>query len=324
MNFKEGLFLKIREIYELFVKQGIENDPRSKDEIERVLKQAEETYKETKETDKEFFDQERLTNPYSDTRILYGNPELEVKKVLVGIDVEISEILLADRLRERGESVDLIIAHHPEGKALVALHKVMTMQEDILAHLGVPVNIAEGLMSSRISEVERGLMPLNHNRSVDAARLLGIPFMCVHTPADNMVNTFLTKLFEEKNPCTLGEIIKILREIPEYKETAKIGAGPKIVVGSEKKRAGKIFVDMTGGTGGSEDAYAKLADAGVGTIVGMHIGEKHRKEAEKNHINVIIAGHMASDSLGMNLLLDSLAEQGVSILPCSGLIRVKR
>ncbi|MBZ4653580.1 MAG: hypothetical protein JG781_919 [Peptococcaceae bacterium] len=316
--------MKIREIYELFVKQGIENDPRSKDEIERVLKQAEETYKETKETDKEFFDQERLTNPYSDTRILYGNPELEVKKVLVGIDVEISEILLADRLRERGESVDLIIAHHPEGKALVALHKVMTMQEDILAHLGVPVNIAEGLMSSRISEVERGLMPLNHNRSVDAARLLGIPFMCVHTPADNMVNTFLTKLFEEKNPCTLGEIIKILREIPEYKEAAKIGAGPKIVVGSEKKRAGKIFVDMTGGTGGSEDAYAKLADAGVGTIVGMHIGEKHRKEAEKNHINVIIAGHMASDSLGMNLLLDSLAEQGVSILPCSGLIRVKR
>ncbi|QNB45271.1 NGG1p interacting factor NIF3 [Thermanaerosceptrum fracticalcis] len=316
--------MKIREIYQFFVKRGIENDPRSKDEIERELKQAEETYKETKETDKEFFDQERLTNPYSDTRILYGNPELEVKKVLVGIDVEISEILLADRLRERGESVDLIIAHHPEGKALVALHKVMTMQEDILAHLGVPVNIAEGLMGSRISEVERGLMPLNHNRSVDAARLLGIPFMCVHTPADNMVNTFLTKLFEEKNPCTLGEIIKILREIPEYKEAAKIGAGPKIVVGSEKKRAGKIFVDMTGGTGGSEDAYAKLAGAGVGTIVGMHIGEKHRKEAEKNHINVIIAGHMASDSLGMNLLLDSLAEQGVSILPCSGLIRVKR
>ncbi len=316
--------MKIREIYEQFIRKGIENDPRSRDEIERELKQAEDSYRELKETEKELFDQEWFVNPYSDTRILWGDPELEVKKVLVGIDVEASEILLADRLREKGERVDLVIAHHPEGKALVALHKVMTMQEDIMAHLGVPVNIAEGLMSSRISEVERGLMPLNHNRSVDAARLLGIPFMCVHTPADNMVNTFLTKLFEEKSPCTLGEIIKILREIPEYKEAAKIGAGPKIVVGSEKKRAGKIFVDMTGGTGGSEDAYAKLANAGVGTIVGMHIGEKHRKEAEKNHINVIIAGHMASDSLGMNLLLDSLAEQGVSILPCSGLIRVKR
>ena len=82
---------------------------------------------------------------------------------------------------------------------------------------------------------------------------------------------------------------------------------------------------MTGGTGGSEDAFAKLAIAGVGTIVGMHIGEKHRKEAEKNHINVIIAGHMASDSLGLNLLLDQLGkDDNLEVIPCSGLIRVER
>jgi len=81
---------------------------------------------------------------------------------------------------------------------------------------------------------------------------------------------------------------------------------------------------MTGGTGGSEDAYAKLAVAGVGTVIGMHIGEKHRKEAEKNHINVVIAGHMASDSLGINLLLDNLEKKGVEVAPCAGLIRVKR
>ena len=81
---------------------------------------------------------------------------------------------------------------------------------------------------------------------------------------------------------------------------------------------------MTGGTSGSEDAYSKLATAGVGTLVVMHIGEKHRKEAEKNHVNVIIAGHMASDSLGMNLILDEIAKQGVEILTCSGLTRVQR
>ncbi len=38
---------------------------------------------------------------------------------------------------------------------------------------------------------------------------------------------------------------------------------------------------MTGGTGGSKDAFEKLAIAGVGTIVGMHIGENNRQEAEK-------------------------------------------
>ncbi|PKM87429.1 MAG: NGG1p interacting factor NIF3, partial [Firmicutes bacterium HGW-Firmicutes-12] len=294
--------MQLAEIYNLFIQLGKENDPRPEIEIKRYFKSIKKQYEEMKEAERQYFDTERLTNPYFDTRILYGDPQIEVKRVMVGIDMETPEVLMADRLREKGERVDLVIAHHPEGRALVSLYRVMHMQEDMLADLGVPINVAEGILSSRINEVERALMPLNHNRTVDAARLLGLPFMCVHTPADNMVNTFLTNLFNEKQPETLGDIVKALKELPEYHEAARIGAGPKIVVGKDNNRIGKIFVDMTGGTGGSEDAYAKLAVAGVGTIIGMHIGEKHRKEAEKNHINVIIAGHMASDSLGINLL----------------------
>jgi hypothetical protein len=56
----------------------------------------------------------------------------------------------------------------------------------------------------------------------------------------------------------------------------------------------------------------------------MHIAEDHRKEAEKYNINVVIAGHIASDSLGMNLFLDELEQRKVAIQPCSGLIRVSR
>lgn len=316
--------MRLIDIYQHFVQLGKENDPRSLAEVEKKLARLNQQYAELPEKDKKYFDTERLTNPYSDSRILNGDPEVEVKKILVGIDMEAQEIMLADRLREKGEKIDLIMAHHPEGKALVALHRVMSLQEGVLAQLGVPINVAEGILASRISEVERGLMPLNHNRSVDAARLLNFPFMCMHTPADNMVNTFLDKLFAEKKPETVGDVMKILLEIPEYQESKKIDAGPKIFLGQEKNSAGKIFVDMTGGTGGSEDAFAKLAIAGVGTIIGMHIGEKHRKEAEKNHINVVIAGHMASDSLGVNLLLDTAEQKGIEIIPCSGLIRVSR
>lgn len=316
--------MQLKEIYDLFIKLGWDNDPRASEELEKTLEQAKKQYDDLKISEQEFFDTERFTNPYHDTRILFGNPETEVKTVLVGIDMETPEVLLADRLREKGENIDLLISHHPEGKALAALHRIMHMQEDILAELGVPINVAEGIMASRISEVERGLMPLNHNRAVDTARLLGIPFMCVHTPADNMVNSFLTNYLDEKCPETLNDIVKALKELPEYRESARLGNPPKIVVGKGERRTGKLFIDMTGGTGGSEDAYAKLAAAGVGTVIGMHIGEKHRKEAEKNHINVVIAGHMASDSLGINLLMDQLAAKGINVLPCSGLIRVER
>ena len=316
--------MKIKEIYQLAVEKGIEQDPRSRETVMKLLEKERKLYDELKEDEKKEFDPDKLFNPYGDTRILYGDPEREVSRILSGIDMETAEVLLADRLSSRGTKIDLIIAHHPEGKAMSALYQVMSLQEDVLAKFGVPINVAEGIMASRINEVKLGLMPLNHNRAVDAARLLDIPLMCIHTPADNHVNTLLQQLMDEKQPETLDDVIKILKEIPEYAEAVQYNAGPAIVLGNKKNRAGKIMVDMTGGTSGSEDAYAKLAIAGVGTLIVMHIGEKHRKEAEKNHIKVIIAGHMASDSLGLNLVLDQLVRRGVEVVPCAGLLRYER
>ncbi|KJS13977.1 MAG: NGG1p interacting factor 3 protein, NIF3 [Peptococcaceae bacterium BRH_c8a] len=316
--------MNIREIYEYVIARGIEKDPRGANAVAAQLEREKKRYTDLKEEDKKDYDTDRLVNPYSDTRVLFGDPEIQVRRMLVGVDIEVGEVLLADRLAEKGKPVDLIMSHHPEGKALAGLHDVMHLQEDILARFGVPINVAEGIMASRIGEVKRGLMPINHNRAVDAAKILGIPIMSAHTVADNQVATFLQEIIEQEEPKTLLDIVKLLKTIPEYAEAVKNNAGPSIVVGSKERRAGKVLVDMTGGTSGSQDAYAKLAQAGVGTLLVMHISEKHRKEAEKNHVNVIIAGHMASDSVGMNLLLDGLVQQGVEIIPCAGIIRHKR
>lgn len=316
--------MKIKEIYNFVLEKGMDKDPRKREGVEEVLARAKKKFEEMKEEDKKDYDREKLTNPYSDTRILCGDPEAEVRRLMVGVDIEVGEVLLADRLAEKEQPVDLIMTHHPEGKALSMLHDVMHMQEDILARYGVPINVAEGIMSSRISEVKRGLMPINHNRAIDAAKILGIAMMSAHTVADNQVTAFLQEMFDQEEPRTLGDILKLLKDIPEYAEAARNGSGPDIVIGSKERRAGKVLVDMTGGTGGSDQAYAKLSQAGIGTIVGMHISEKNRKEAEKHHINVVIAGHISSDSVGMNLLLDELENKGVEIIPCSGIIRHNR
>ena len=316
--------MKIKEIYEYLVARGIEKDPRQTEGVEAALEREKIKFEEMNEDQKKEYDLEALTNPYSDTRILCGDPETEVERILVGVDIEVGEVMLADRLSEKGRPIDLILAHHPEGKALAEMHEVMHLQEDILARFGVPINVAEGIMASRISEVKRGIMPINHNRAIDAAKILGLAMMCAHTVADNQVTAYLQDIFDNEKQRTLGDIIKRLKGIPEYAEAVRHSAGPDLVLGSKERSAGKILVDMTGGTSGSEDAYAKLSQAGVGTIVVMHISEKHRKQAEKNHINVVVAGHIASDSLGMNLLLDGIEEKGVELLPCSGLIRNKR
>jgi putative NIF3 family GTP cyclohydrolase 1 type 2 len=116
----------------------------------------------------------------------------------------------------------------------------------------------------------------------------------------------LQNLFDKKKPKYLQDVVDILLEIPEYDYAAKLGSGPTILVGAKERKAGKIFVDMTGGTEGSTEVFEKLAISGVSTIVAMHLSEEHYKNAQKYYINVVIAGHIASDSLGLNLMLDAV------------------
>ncbi|MGQ9570877.1 MAG: NGG1p interacting factor NIF3 [Thermodesulfovibrionales bacterium] len=317
--------MKLIDIYKKAIEIGFENDPRGREAVEKDLERRKKDFDELKPEDKEFFEQESLKNPYYDSRILYGTGEEEINSILVGIDIEVGEVLLADSLRLKGRRVDLLLSHHPEGRAYANLYAVMKMQSDILNRFGVPINIAESLMDGRIKEVERKLMPVNHTRAVDAARLLDIPFLCLHTPADNMVTTYLQRLFDEKKPYYVKDVIDILRSIPEYKEAGMNSAGPKILLGTNERKAGKIFVDMTGGTEGSKEIFQSLTTSGVSTIVAMHLSEEHRKEAEKNHLNVIIAGHISSDNLGLNLLLDEITKgNSLQILECSGFKRFTR
>jgi putative NIF3 family GTP cyclohydrolase 1 type 2 len=317
--------MTLKELYEFSIKAGIQADPRGEKGIEKYLAAKKKDFDALSPEEQAEYDMEDLHNPYSDSRIVAGDPDLQVKKVMAGIDIDAAEVLLADRLNEKGAGIDLIMAHHPSGGSLAALHAVMDMQVDTMAKYGVPVNIGEGLMRERIDEIERKINPVNHTQAGDAARLLGLALICTHTITDNLVFDFFEKLIAKKSPETVGDVMKMLKEEPEYQEAIKGRAGPMIFSGSPKNRAGKVApLEITGGTGGSHIIYEKLSQAGVGTIISMHASEEHRKEAQKHHINLVVAGHMSSDSLGMNLLLDMLEKKGIEVVPCSGLIRVKR
>lgn len=313
--------MKTQEIYKLAIEKGIEIDLRGKEAVGKLLKRKNDKYDRLLKEEKEEFDAESLKNPYSDSRVLHIANDKEVKRVLVGIDIEPSEILLAKELGD----IDLIISHHPLGKGLAGLADVMDLQCDVLNRYGVPINIAEKLMRERIGEVARGINVRNHERTVDAARLLGFNLICLHTPCDNLAADFLKKKIEREDLPRIEDLISLLKKIPEYQKAIKLGSGPSIFVGSPENRCGKIAVtEITGGTEGSPKLYEKMATAGIGTIVGMHMSEEHKKEAEAANINVVIAGHISSDSLGVNLFLDELQKRGIDIVPCSGLIRISR
>ncbi len=317
--------MKLREFYRLAIETGMDNDPRGRKKTEKLLKQAKESFIELKAEKKKYFDRDRLINPYADTRILNGDKDAEIKKILVGIDMEAGEIVLADRLMEK-QKIDLVLSHHPEGRGLANLHEVMSIHSDVAASFGVSITAAEGVMLTRIKEIERRLMPVNHFRAVDAAKLLGLNFMCAHTVADNCVANYLQKKMDAEKPETIKDLLELLLEIPEYSLSEAAGVGPSLIAGRDNAKAGRIMVDMTGGTEGSKDLIEKWAQAGVNTVVGMHFSEEHRKEMEKHYINAVIAGHISSDNLGLNLLFDEIIKKGgkLEFIECSGFRRVKR
>lgn len=313
--------MKIQEIFDLAIKMGIEADPRGKEAVEKFLSRKKKKYEGLSEKRKEEFDKEALVNPYLDSRIYNIAEDKEIKKVLVGIDIDTPELLLSKHL----EGIDLVMAHHPTGRGLANLADVVEMQVDIYNYYGVPVNIAEALTFVRMGEVARSVSTSNHEKAVDAARILGINFMNIHTPADNLVSKFIRDLMEKNNPERVEDLVNLLKEVPEYKHATLLGSGPRAYTGKPDSRCGKIAVtEVTGGTGTSSKLMEEVSRAGIGTVVGMHVSEEHRKEAEAAHLNVVIAGHISSDSLGMNLFLDELEKRGVEIICVSGLNRVKR
>jgi putative NIF3 family GTP cyclohydrolase 1 type 2 len=316
--------MKLGEIYRRIVLMGIDADPRGKEKVQRVLEKSKEELDSLEGVKADLADKDAAWNPYTDCRLLYGEEDTEANGVLAGIDITPGEIVLADRLKQKGETLDLVLAHHPHGIGSSNLDFVMKLQPEHWAKIGVPIAQAESAMASRLKEVHFATKARNHTQTIDSARLLDMPFMCAHTPADSIGYQFLREYLEENEPYTLGDLVDTLLEIPEYQGAQKVGAGPEILVGSSSGSVGEKFVFFTGGTSPGPDAIQKLARAGVSTIISMHLSEKLKKECEKEGIYVVIAGHHSSDSIGMNLILDELEKEGLKAYACSGLIRHSR
>lgn len=317
--------MKISDLYKAAYTIGIEMDPRGENEVKTYLKNKQKKYDAMTDKEKKFFDEDNLVNPYSDTRINHDSGK-EIKAVMVGIDMEVGELVLADRLNEKGMKIDAIIAHHPSGLGSAGFNDVMNMQSDIFNKFGVNISVAENLMSKRITEVSERFMPANHYRASDAAKLLNISMMNMHTPCDNCVATHLQDRFDKEKPKRVSDIMDMLFEEPEYTGFAKKSSPPVILTGDKNRRVNRVFVDMTGGTEGPHEIYKQLADKGVDTIVGMHFSADHKKAIQEAQLNCIIAGHIASDSLGINVMLDKMMKKlgPFKVYEASGFMRCER
>jgi putative NIF3 family GTP cyclohydrolase 1 type 2 len=256
-----------------------------------------------------------LTEAPADSGVIV--PGEKIKKIAFGVDIDTADLMLAKQL-----GFDCVITHHPHSLAKVNLYKVMDNQIDRMVEAGVPINKAQKALAERKEQVDRNMHVTNYDKSVTAAKLLNMPFIGIHSPADLLVEDFLQEYLDDKlknkPQATVQDVIDCLMELPEYKNSY---AQPKVRVGSEKSYAGKVFVTMAGGTSGGKDVMKAYFEAGVGTLVVMHVPDDVVKAIKEQNIgNIVVAGHMASDSIGINLAIKAFEEKGLEVTRLAGVI----
>lgn len=253
--------------------------------------------------------------PYDTNIIVEGK---NIKKVLIGIDMETPELLLAQQL-----GYDCVVSHHPKADScIVDFAKVMDVQIQRMVKAGVPINKAQKALKKQQASIDLGSHASNYDRVSSAARLMNMPYLNIHIPADfiteEIVQSRLDKAFLHKPETKLKDIIDELKSWKYYEN--KI-AQPLIRVGSNDDYAGRIEVLMAGGTNGGVDVYKSYFQAGVGTIIAMHVPQDVQKAViEQNIGNIIIAPHMPSDSIGLLEIVKAWRKQGVEVTCMSGIV----
>jgi hypothetical protein len=243
-----------------------------------------------------------------------------IRRVLATIDCDVGDLLLA---RELG--CDAVLSHHPEGEASLHGWNLIRRQIDQLAEWGVSVEKAEAAIQRRIRSVELNSHGRNYGRVVQAARLLELPFLNVHLPCDviarRLIAEKLARFNEPSSRATVADVIATLQEFPEQRLAA---TQPRIRLGAPDSLAGRVAVAMAGYTNGGVDVLKAYFEAGVGTVLMMHFPEGDLKEAMEQRLagNLVITGHMASDSIGINFYLDELERLGLEIVRAGGIIAV--
>ncbi len=99
---------------------------------------------------------------------------------------------------------------------------------------------------------------------------------------------------------------------------------PELWLGEAQNPVGRWVVQMAAGTNVGAAIDRTYYEHGIDTILAMHIDERDLRELEqlqRLEANLVITGHMPSDSIGINRVIDALEAQGLEVIAGSGVIR---
>jgi putative NIF3 family GTP cyclohydrolase 1 type 2 len=231
-----------------------------------------------------------------------------IKKVMLMIDVTTADLMLAKNLR-----CDAVITHHPIGKASINFYKVIDRHIDYMMENG----ISEKSARLSVMDLRKRIEIKNHTQIyssvIDSAKILGMPLVNIDQPCDEYAKRIISQKIQERDPNLVSEMITALEEIPEFKKAeTKI----QVAYGHPDTFVGKWVTVIAAGTNGGYLVARNYFENGISTILYFHIDYNDLVKLRESNIqgNLVILGHLAGDSIGLNALGNKLENEGTEVV----------
>jgi len=233
---------------------------------------------------------------------------INIKKILVTVDVTVADLILAKSIQ-----CDAVIGHHPIGTASINFYKVFDRHVTYMVENGIPKVVAENAVRKLKAKSEIRSHATIYNNVVDAAKILKMPLVNIHQPCDEYMRKVIFEKLNSRRIKYVSDIVEVVQEIPEFRN-----ADTKIEIryGSPKNKAGKWSLVLAAGTNGGFQIAKTYFQHNISTVIYLHIdyNDLSKMYEEKLEGNLVVLGHLAGDSIGLNALVDKLQDRNIEVI----------
>lgn len=235
-------------------------------------------------------------------------PGRKINKIFLCVDASPSELIIAKNL-----GCDAVITHHPLGKSLLNFHLVFDRHVEYMLEYGIPLHIAEQAVRKLKERIALRSHATIYTHTVAAAEKLEMPLVNIHLPCDELMRQTILAHLRTSKINVVSDLKEVIEKIPEFRNSE---TEIQIPYGDSSSKTGKYALVIAAGTNGGYYVAKAYFDYGIATVIYLHINGEDltRLKEDKVNGNLVILGHLAGDSIGLNLLSDELEKDGIEVV----------
>jgi hypothetical protein len=140
-----------------------------------------------------------------------------------------------------------------------------------------------------------------------------MPLLNIHQPCDEYMRQVILRAIRSGRTRLVSDIVDSIGNIPEFRNAA---TKVEVKYGADDSRAGRWALVVAAGTNGGYPVAKAYFESGISTVIYLHVdySDLIKLREEKAVGNLIVMGHLAGDSIGLNGLAERLEDVGVEII----------